>query len=645
MIDPPARQPTIPPSNTVRIKVPSALTHVSFDCIGLVSSQTHLIALAGWVCLGAQGPVEVPLGGRRKIVPYRAAGDTAVYLVPEPDPQARSTATTCPSARSAAPSTPPIQPATNGVIGLSRPQPTTVTFDLSAPSVPNAADPGGKLAAVPLVSEEGNCFDPDQDPTTKQGAFYLRGVRLPNTGETATVTATVTDPGALGPSATVSKPLKVTVRREDLGDVLTPDIENAVVDAASKTGVPPQFLKAQIKHENGFLRDTLYRYEPLTQDFNFIGWEQASDRGNVYLKRHMFAGTAVSGDAAAPCVALAAPGVDAAAVQQVCSRIVAVPAGATVVSVGETGIVRARSGWSTWPATYHTGMPQAELNWTPDFQGPPERLAGTMTYKDPPHYSVAGGAQAAAVGGMDFQYDYVNNTVKLGSPLHAGEWVKLGYRRMNAALATVPAGGQPGACAASLPGGLSFFDGKAVCVDNVPKPLLQAFSTISQPATISNWFGSNAGAAGACRGYNWISGNDSERHLEFLSGANPARVLDRRLEQATAQFLAAGSFGILQFTPARWEKADADILNKVFDLKTGHCIYELADPNNADRVKLSVLLAAAAHSAVKETKSLPALPTQVDWANYWADIIQPYNGGPGYGSSIVTDGLKKYSPK
>src|SRR5262245_33350448 len=137
---------------------------------------------------------------------------------------------------------------------------------------------------------------------------------------------------------------------------------------------------------------------------------------------------------------------------------------------------------------------------------------------------------------------------------------------MNAPTPTAAVGG---ACTANLPGGLALLDGKAVCWDD-PKSPLQTFSGAASQ-TIAGWFSANAGAGGQCRGYNWVSGTRAEKHLEFLSGANPARVLDRRLEQTTAQYLAAGSFGLLQFTPIRWDNPDANILNKVFDLNA-HCI-------------------------------------------------------------------------
>jgi hypothetical protein len=627
--DPPAQHTTAPPSTIVGIKVPRALTDLVFNCFSLSSSQERLIAVGGGTCIGALGPVEIPLGGRRRIVPYRRAGDERVYLLPAPDPQAGSPYLSCPSTPTNPMESPAVQPATAGVKGLTRAQATTVTLQLSPPpTVPNAADPGGMLDPVPLVSQETNCFD-------REEGFYLRGVRLPSGTEFATATATLTDTAIPGPSNVTAVPVKVTVKAVSLGRQL-PGLEDIVVDVASKTGVPPQFLKAQIIKENSSLRTTLYRYEPLAQDFVSIGWEQAPDRAKRYLTRHMFPGTGVAGDDQAPCVGLLGPSVDEAAVRKVCTHTVDT-AGARVVDIGETAIVRARSGARTFSSTYQLGHPEAEFGWAPVVAGPPERT-GTVQYRDPPHQSRSRGVVNPVVGDDDFQYDYVNNRVTLGKPLAAGEWVKLTYRRMKQPL---PVASQAGACAQTLPGGISFFDGKGICFE-ATRPRLQQFSRFAQsPPTIADWF---AGNVVACGNYAWVSGNSSESNLEFLSGHSPARVLDRRLEQATAQFLAAGSFGLMQFTPSRWLWKDAAILNHVFDLND-ECIWRLADPNNPDRVRTSVLLAAAAHSAVARGLPRPARPSQVAWANYWAEAIMPFNGAADYGTAIVTDGLKNFGPR
>ena len=608
--DPPPQHPTVPPSSIVTIRVPPPLTMLALNCLSLQSAQSRLIGIGGTTCLGALAPVEVPLGGRKKIAAYRQEGNDRIYLVPLPDPQAGDPATTCPAAARTTSAAPPLQPATAGVKRLTKPQPSSVTFQLSAPSVANAADPGNKLARVPLVSEEGNCFDPDQDPTTRQGAFYLRGVRLSSPGEAATVTATVVDPGALAPIDTVSLPLKVTVGRASLGAPLKGrEIEDAVVDAASKTGVPPQFLKAQIKHENGFVQDTVYRYEPLTQDFLNLGRDGATGRGDPYFQRHMFAGKAASGDTIMPCVALVGPGVDLAAVKQVCSKTVPVAAGTTVVDVGETGIVRARSGAKTFEPIYRSGYPSAELMWQPppDFMGPPPRASGPLDYKDPAYFSWKTKEVTPNLGDRSFQYDYLNNKVKL--TLYAGEWVKFVYRRMTDPV-PVPLGGQDGECAARLKakaGGLAFLERKAMCWESA-NPIYQDFSSSGPQPTIAEWFNMNASLQGRCRGHRWLNGTDSETALEFLvlNGKATGQVLDRRLEQATAQFLAAGSFGLLQFTPSRWQKADADVLNHVFDVKTDKCVWELADAANADRI-IEVCRSNRHHERSKGGRSEPVM--------------------------------------
>ena len=212
-------------------------------------------------------------------------------------------------------------------------------------------------------------------------------MRLPSGPEEfATVTATVTDPAIPGPTNVTSVPIRVTVRHVSLGPSFKKEIEEAVVEAARKTGVPPQFLKAQIDRENSFKRDTLYRYEPLTQDFSYIGSDAASGRGEFYRQRHMFAGGAASGDQSV-CVALVGEGVDVAAVNQVCGNRVDVKAGVTTVDIHEPSIVRARTGSAPRPAPspWRTGQPEASLQWNPVVPGQAPRAPGALDYVDPPH--------------------------------------------------------------------------------------------------------------------------------------------------------------------------------------------------------------------------------------------------------------------
>ena len=58
-----------------------------------------------------------------------------------------------------------------------------------------------------------------------------------------------------------------------------------------------------------------------------------------------------------------------------------------------------------------------------------------------------------------------------------------------------------------------------------------------------------------------------------------------------------------------------------------------------------MLLAAAAHSALAHGLPLRARPSQVEWADYWAQAIMPFNSAADYGTAVVSDGLKEYSPR
>jgi hypothetical protein len=503
-------------------------------------------------------------------------------------------------------------------------------------------DPGGKLDPVTLVSQESNCFDPDQDPVTKDGTLYLRGVRLPSgANESATVTATMTVPGTT--PQTVTRQIGVTVRRQSLGAFLRQDIEDAVVEAASQTGVPPQFLKAQIKTENVYLRDQSYRYEPVTIDFDSIGRDGAPDRNKNYIRRHLFGGQAASPGHRGLCVALTSAGVDANVVNNSGCRVVS--AGTTnVVALAEPALVRAREGTPGDPQ-YRVAYPVAERHWDPTFQGPPPNPPGPLNYLDPPLWSHATNVVNASVGDQDFRFDYETNSVILKQGLAAGEWIKVTYDVMG-----TPAAVTAGSCSGNLPGGLAFLDGKARCYDDPAAPL-QTFGGFSAPPDIETWVRTNIVEPAACHGRNWLNGTKGERHLEFLynQGGVQPQFVDRRFENATAQFVASGSFGLLQATAGRWLKGDVAILNKAFDLDK-RCIWELADPNNANRVKEAVLIAAAAHAAsMQQLGPLPFRANQIDWALAWTNAIREYNrNGPEYKpsprlSNIVERGLRDYT--
>jgi hypothetical protein len=134
-----------------------------------------------------------------------------------------------------------------------------------------------------------------------------------------------------------------------------------------------------------------------------------------------------------------------------------------------------------------------------------------------------------------------------------------------------------------------------------------------------------------------LTGNSSERALEFSRGFNrvvipdeaPARigVIDSRVRVATAQFVAAGSFGLLHATMNDWlTRAKADVLNKAFDLRT-RCLPELMRGPTRERDALRLAAASHAYSFIGRTASDT---DQQAWATRWSKIFAKYNPGPTY---------------
>jgi hypothetical protein len=612
----------------VKVKVPSDFTGVSRYCLELRTTQPEFIALAGLQCVGAQQPVEVPLGGRRKFAAYRASTDaTRIYLVPEPDPDAsvdpqdprcRRTATT--------PAAPQPQGAPiPGVAHLQKVKPTEVDFALLvAPTKPNAFDPGGALMAVPLVTVERNRCDPDQDLATGKGVFYLRGVRLPSANEAATVlAATMLSAGPFDPPRRVTTQIKVRVRRESLGRS-RPVVDDVVVEASNKTGVPPQFLKAQAKKETKFRADR-YRYEPITIDFYALSSDGAPDRGRPHVQRHLLTGNAVSATDDSRCVAIVGPSTTPTTT---CREVAAGTSQLVFIEEDPTTVfVRARSGRIV-SAGYRTGHPEARREWAPASQPAPPAPAGvvsSLTYREPALWTLAAGHQPmAALGDLDFSFDYRTNSVILGRALRPGEWIRLDYKVL-----------QPDPIAAqgcsSVPGGVATFNGKS---QPLPPRGSQQISFVDNDS-IRRWLDRNIQRRG---GYAWLNGTESESRIEFTydaaAGKPTGSPIDRRLDLATAQFVAAASFGLTQATTSLWTQVGTGgqaILNKAFDINA-RCLWELMTGPSPAREQDAANLAAAAHSFFRQQIGpLAATADQIDWAQHWSRVIQNYNAsGPKY---------------
>ena len=211
-------------------------------------------------------------------------------------------------------------------------------------------------------------------------------------------------------------------------------------------------------------------------------------------------------------------------------------------------------------------------------------------------------------GGIEFrppipsdrvEFDYFSNSVTLGRPLAEGERIRFDYQVI-AQFDAVDAGVCTIGDDALDP---SFFDGKAKNVD----------MTFVNGETIQRWFIANMNGDGAASrnktgGAILLSGAPGEEHVEFRrdssepSGRKRVGLMDARIRGATAQFIAAGSFGYVHSTIIPWAEAGnqkvVDTLNAAFDLSS-RCLTELANPNNSNRELDGMLLAAPHEYAQK----------------------------------------------
>lgn len=199
--------------------------------------------------------------------------------------------------------------------------------------------------------------------------------------------------------------------------------------------------------------------------------------------------------------------------------------------------------------------------------------------------------------------------------------------------------------------------------------------TFERGESIARWYSRNF-MLGANKGGGFLNGTDSEKRLEFRydpsrvpPGPKPDYILgilkeqpiDSRLYGATAQFLAAGSYGLLHATVYLWDDAPrATLMNTVHDLgpTTTNCLTDLVmtpptrtdTPHNARAASLAVRLAAASHayyrtvhptlsSRIQPRRCGPGDPSgvtcsQEEWMSYWSIIVGGYNwGGSGYAVS------------
>ena len=420
--------------------------------------------------------------------------------------------------------------------------------------------------------------------------------------------------------------------------------------------MPPQLLLGQARVETT-LNPERFRYEPVTIDFVDIGGDAATRRNDTYILRHILAGSAVNAATQPRCAVILGPGVnltpqqigDCTPIQGANAHVapgVLLADAATTRIQGRVGRPGVQVGGQ---CQYRPGYRNAPINVTRNFTAPPVPAPLPLVRVEQPYFSDLSGPQRIQVRAGQYQVNFLTNTFRLGAPLQQGEWLTVAYQ----ALQPDPVSTAANTCSQMPP--VSFLNGRT------QEPNRRHF-TFLPGDTISAWVTRNAldqnpghpeGALG------WFNGTCSERCLEYPlddSGRRNPVLLDRRFELATAQFWAAGSFGMWQATLKDWDQGSHKdvILNKVFDIggtSPENCLPELFTQRLLWRVREGAALASASHSFW-----LPQYPRnctqcdQVDWARRWSNIIRRYNlGGNGYPASgqveAVTRGVEDYDAR
>jgi hypothetical protein len=210
--------------------------------------------------------------------------------------------------------------------------------------------------------------------------------------------------------------------------------------------------------------------------------------------------------------------------------------------------------------------------------------AARLTFREAPFHSQSQTRAEATLGPDDFELDYATNRLRLGRPLGTREWARLSYELV-----------QGEAIGTGLTFDVTTLNGKTQRIG-------YSYHSFVADDTIGTWLLRNANVG--FKGLNWLSGNAAEKRIEFRENQTPnsRTLVDRRFEVATAQFVAGGSFGLLQASLKDWQWNDekSAVLDAVVNLKTRY-LCELIQENapgrtSGTREQEAVLLGAASHT-------------------------------------------------
>jgi len=408
----------------VAIAVPATFNTPVQPVVSLTTADPQALPAFGRRQVDVFAPIEIPLGGRMKFSAYRLAGGRVeIGALLDPSIGRLNCVGNFVDW--------PVEPPT--LLFERRTKLAVADFSVAvgAPNFPSGADPNRD---IPLVERETNRCDPDAqvngvyDGARGLATVYLRGARLSAAAEVGTITVSYSETSA---NASVQRQRSIrfrVVRPKSMGALtMDQDLMEAVVDAASWSGVPPQFLKAQAAQETGSPAQKandprVYRYEPTQIDFKELSGpraETATNRAKALYANHLYGGLAIS-----PARGSGAFSVCAAATGN-CGQAAAPD---LRVAAGATSFLIATQGGRT---LVYQDTVMAQPTWQ----------AAALTRIDPPHASFVNGALVKDLrtpSADQFAFDPSDNTVLLGSVLNHGQGIVFSYSTVNTV--SVPAG-------------------------------------------------------------------------------------------------------------------------------------------------------------------------------------------------------------
>jgi hypothetical protein len=464
-------------------------------------------------------------------------------------------------------------------------------------------------------------------PGNATADLYLRGARIKAEITQLTqiqLSATVTTPKGI---LNLKRSFPVEVVKGNIGGASYDDI---ILNTADRTGIPPQYVKAQGILETHYgdpdpNKYRNYRYEPMTVDFKNVTSElrNPADSGIFYIDdtdvaKYIIGGSALTTTPKSTPLTVVGDAQTLGPQFSLGGKVMAFN-GLAAGGPRTTASITSADGKSTQPLQiahsdtwWHKGGPHGNSrNPAPTFYGKAE----------PPN----GRGPNGQLGTNDFSVDYVNGTITLGRQLLPGETLNVRYYPVTTN--TVP-----------LVGGT--FSSQINLNDrSIVKPDFSSY-TFSPPEFLGGWlekrltdfpYGNN------------LTGTISERALQFrasscpLSQANadskfplnklhcqPSSIVDGRFAGVTAQYVAAASWGPIQVVTTGL--GDKNFKKPLLSVLNGQPMFHVLSDDQMGFDLGAVFSLANLQFQVRPSGAfcLPSCKT-ADWKTMWNNMFYFYN--------------------